>query len=318
MKYTINDRKNFPSSTGIYCIYFKNSNSNKVYIGSASRKNVKRYDSGFFDRWSSHITRLRKNDSSEGKKIKNAYNKYGQENMVFEILEECSPEDCLVKEQYYIDKFDSYNNGYNSRPISSNNKGFKQSEEQKQKIRNKYKIIRDSYFLDIKRLYEQGKTTYEISNLLKISRSLITTIFKENGIKPRKLKDYVKKKIFQFDIKGNFIKEWDSISECSKKLNLNTHGIQLVLHNKCKHFKGFYFNFDKLNQEDVIKNINIFIIKSKNRKYFNINQIDLNGNEIKIWRDVKEIIDFYNFSNTKGICESLKTGKTYKGYYWKI
>jgi excinuclease UvrABC nuclease subunit len=38
MKYTNKDTKNFPRESGVYKIYFKNSNSNKVYIGSASGK----------------------------------------------------------------------------------------------------------------------------------------------------------------------------------------------------------------------------------------------------------------------------------------
>ena len=42
MEYTIKDRKNFPITTGVYCIYFKNNKSNKVYIGSASRINNKK------------------------------------------------------------------------------------------------------------------------------------------------------------------------------------------------------------------------------------------------------------------------------------
>ena len=318
MEYSITDIKKFPISTGVYCIYFKNSKSKKVYVGSASKSNNKtRSQNGFYSRWRKHIYKLEKN-TFDNKILQNAYNKYGKDNLIFKILEECNPLDCLIREQYYIDKFNSYKCGYNGRPLSNNNKGFKQSDFQKSIIRNKYKLIRDSYFTDVKKLYEDGKTTYEISKQLKISRGVITTIFKENNIKSKKLMDYVKKRIYQFDMKGNFIKEWCSINECSRKLNLNMHGLQLVLHGKCKHFKGFYFNFIKLNQYDVIKNINEFIIKSKNRKYFNIKQIDLNGNEIKIWRDVKEIVDFYNFSNTKGICQSLRTEKTYKGYYWKL
>ena len=131
--------------------------------------------------------------------------------------------------------------------------------------------------------------------------------------------DYKKKKIYQFDMDGNFIKEWDSINECSRYLNLNMHGIELVLHGKCKHHKNFYFNFLKLDKNNVINNINNFIIKSRNRKYLNIKQLDKEGNQIKNWRDVKEIIDYYKFKNTKGICQALRTTNNYyKGFYWKV
>ena len=317
MNYTINDRKFFPSTTGVYCIYFKNSKSNKIYVGSASRKTNNRWESGFYNRWKSHIYRLRKN-ISYSPTLQNAYNKYNQENMIFKILEECDPSECLIREQFYIDKFDSYKHGYNGRPLSNSNLGFKQTDFHNSKIINDHKLIRDTYYPSVKKLYDDGKTTYEISKLLNISRGFITKIFRENNIKPRKLMDYKKKKIYQFDMKGNFIKEWSSINECSRDLGLNSHGIGLVLHNKCKHFKGFYFNFLKIDQNDVIKNINEFIIKSKNRKYLNIKQINKNGDEIKTWRDVKEIVEHYNFSNTYGICHSLKSNKLYKGFHWKL
>jgi len=318
MIYTIKDKKNFPSSTGIYCIYFKNNKSNKIYIGSASRVNSMKSQSGFYNRWSKHIYHL-SNETSGNKILQNAYNKYGKENLFFEILEECDSQNCLIREQYYIDKFNSYKKGYNGRPLSNSNLGFKQTDFHNLKIINDHKLIRDTYYPNVKKLYDDGNTTREISKLLNISRGVIVKIFKENNIKPKKLMDYKKKKIYQFDMEGNFIKEWNSINECSRYLNLNMHGLELVLQGKCKHYKGNYFSFHKLEKDEVNKNINNFIIKSKNRKYFNIKQIDMNGNEIKKWRDVKEIVNYYNLTNTKGICQALRTNNNYyKGFYWKI
>ena len=43
-----------------------------------------------------------------------ALEKYGKENFIIEILEECEPEELNEKEKYYIDLYDSYNYGYNS------------------------------------------------------------------------------------------------------------------------------------------------------------------------------------------------------------
>jgi group I intron endonuclease len=318
MIYTILDQKNFPTTTGVYSIYFKNCKSNKIYIGSASRSENKKSENGFYDRWSTHICRL-KNKTSGNPILQNAYNKYGQDNMIFNILEECPPSDCLIKEQYYIDKFNSYIFGYNARPLSNNNKGFKQTEYQKKQVRNKYKEIRNSYVNDIKFLYNSGKTTREISQTLKISRGVISKIFDENNITPRKLMDYTKKKIYQFDLNGIFIKEWESVNSCSRELNFNIHGIHRVLQNKCSHFKNFYFSFEKLKSDTVLKNIQFFTIKSKNRKYLNITQFDKNNNKIKTWRDVKEIVEFYNFSNSKGICQALRTENNYyKNFHWKL
>ena len=42
-----------------------------------------------------------------------AFEKYGIENFNFEVIEECSCGELDEKEQYYISKYDTYNNGYN-------------------------------------------------------------------------------------------------------------------------------------------------------------------------------------------------------------
>ena len=46
--------------------------------------------------------------------LSKAFRKYGLENFSFEILEECSVEELDEKEIFYIQKFDSYFNGYNA------------------------------------------------------------------------------------------------------------------------------------------------------------------------------------------------------------
>lgn len=40
--------------------------------------------------------------------------KYGIDNFKFSVLEECDKEDLNEKEKYWIEKYDSYNNGYNN------------------------------------------------------------------------------------------------------------------------------------------------------------------------------------------------------------
>jgi lactate dehydrogenase-like 2-hydroxyacid dehydrogenase len=62
---------------------------------------------------------------------------------------------------------------------------------------DKYKKKRDDLFPNIEKLYNEGKTTREISDILKISRNVIKKIFKENLIKPKKVADYTKRKIYQ-------------------------------------------------------------------------------------------------------------------------
>ena len=84
---------------GIYQI--KNTITNEIYIGSAA--------SSFTKRWSRHRKDLRFNQHSNTK-LQNSYNKYGVNSFEYSILEVCSKEDCIIKEQYYIDTF---NPGFN-------------------------------------------------------------------------------------------------------------------------------------------------------------------------------------------------------------
>jgi group I intron endonuclease len=104
---------------GIYKI--KNIIDNKVYIGSS--KNIK-------ERWYRHKKDLRKN-KHHSVKLQRAWNKYGEENFKFEIIIRCDNAELLSKEQFYIDKFDSFNNGYNSQPFADRHEF---SDETKSKI----------------------------------------------------------------------------------------------------------------------------------------------------------------------------------------
>lgn len=69
-----------------------------------------------------------------------AFKKYGLENFSFEILqEENDPEKRKQLEVYYINKFDSYKNGYNDTPGGNGNPRNKLEESDIYDIRNRYK-----------------------------------------------------------------------------------------------------------------------------------------------------------------------------------
>lgn len=56
--------------------------------------------------------------------LQNSWNKHGKDNFIFEILVECSPEELLQLEQYYLD---FYKPDYNIRKIADRNLGVKMS-----------------------------------------------------------------------------------------------------------------------------------------------------------------------------------------------
>lgn len=307
MKYTINDKKIFPRSIGVYQISFINNNG-KVYVGSTSNKN------GFYKRWYKHILELSRN-ISKSPRLQNAVNKYGIENLRFEILEECDINNCVKREQYYINKYNSYKFGYNSRPFAATNLELKFTDEHKNNISKAYKLKRNKYINDVEKLYSEGLSIKKISLILKISCEFIAKILKENNITIRNDKGVKKIEIYQYDINGNFIKKFNSIRECAREMNIVANSIRLVLQKKCRYAKNYYYSLYFLEKNEVENNIKKLNLNL--REYININQIDETGKIIKIWYNIKEIKKHNNIS-IQNLRKAISKNTKYKGYYWKV
>jgi len=115
---------------GIYAIF--NTINTKMYIGSA--KNL-------HNRYRKHLSNLKRN-IHQNPHLQNAWNKYGENNFIFIILEILNDEKKVIeKEQYYIDKYKSYINvmGYNIRVKATSNIGIKLSDETKLKMSDSHK-----------------------------------------------------------------------------------------------------------------------------------------------------------------------------------
>ena len=106
-------------SSGIYEI--RNTLNGHVYIGSAV--DIDR-------RWKNHISDLRNNKHHSGH-LQNAFNKYGRPAFVFSVVELCSPEILIEREQYYLD---SQRPEYNISPTAGRPLGIKRSKETIQKM----------------------------------------------------------------------------------------------------------------------------------------------------------------------------------------
>lgn len=117
---------------GIYIII--NKVNGKVYVGSTCNAIEKR--------WSKHIRNMRLGKNTIH--LQNAYNKYGEENFEFLVLQNVNVEDLdyiLDIETAWIRYYDSanQNKGYNIQKIGGSNRGIKLSEETKKKISRKGK-----------------------------------------------------------------------------------------------------------------------------------------------------------------------------------
>lgn len=110
--------------SGVYKILC--SGNGKVYIGSAV--SIKQ-------RWACHKGML-KNGKHGNKHLQNSFAKYGSESFEFSIVEECSNETLILREQYWIDTYDAANPnvGLNNSPTASTTVGFKHSAATKARL----------------------------------------------------------------------------------------------------------------------------------------------------------------------------------------
>ena len=95
----------------IACIYkITNIVNNKIYIGSSVN---------YRKRWHDHVYQLNKNIHSN-KHLQNAWNKYGEINFKFDIIENCDDDKKYKREQYYLDNLKPFSpNGYNISTLAS-------------------------------------------------------------------------------------------------------------------------------------------------------------------------------------------------------
>lgn len=107
--------------SGVYKII--NEITNNFYIGSSV--NVER-------RKKEHFNLLRKNKHNN-KHLQNSFNVYGEKNFQFVIVEYCNKEECVIKEQCFINELKP---SYNINPNAGNSLGVKHTKKTIEKIRN--------------------------------------------------------------------------------------------------------------------------------------------------------------------------------------
>ena len=103
-------------------------------------------------------------ERESNKTLYKAFAKYCIENFTFEILEECSVKELGEREKYYIEKYDTYHNGYNMTSGGEDNIGdahprHKLSEEDVIDIRIRYNNLerrKEVYELYKDRIGESG------------------------------------------------------------------------------------------------------------------------------------------------------------------
>lgn len=111
----------FINQSGIYmCTCLSNGLS---YIGQAQF---------LLKRQQQHISSL-KNGRHYNLHLQRAWNKYGEYNFDWKILELCSVDELDEREQYWIDRYNTFENGFNQTLGGNGKRGYRESDETKAK-----------------------------------------------------------------------------------------------------------------------------------------------------------------------------------------
>jgi len=189
---------------------------------------------------------------------------------------------------------------------------------------NIYERCQNSYCIETWNLWNSGiKNSIEIANKLKLNKVTIATYLKR-GAKIGKI-DYdpkeqmvsaakraTSKPINQYNLSGEFVRQWESENEAARTLGLLAPNISLCANDKQNSTGGFMWKF-AVNCETIAK-INAY----KETKKKPINQYSPSNEFIKRWESAQEIrkqlkIDGSSISR----CAKNKQ-KTAGGFIWKF
>lgn len=290
--------------TGIYKI--TNKINGKVYIGQSG---------DIHERWLEH-KRINERQNAAAKiaqtyPLYRAFKKYGLDNFLFEVIEECPLEELDKKEIFWIDYYNSYvysenSNGYNLTLGGGGNQ--KITEQQITKIIS---------------LWQEGKSTGDIMKEMDIERHAIIKYLKlfcpsystKEGDKRGRINNGKshQKPIKQYDLLGNFIREYSSIRNAAKELQISVGAISANAKYRSRTCKNSYFIYSSDNQEEGL-------LKHQNMKGNGkaVMQLDSNNNILNIFPNASVAAKKLGKPNGDNIlhCCQGRTKSAY-GYYWK-
>jgi len=209
---------------GVYKII--NEVNGKIYIGSS--KDLEK-------RWKSH---------KQQRKflIGRALNKYGIDNFVFEVLEECVECDLLNREQYYLDSLKPFTpTGYNICVVAGNTLGVKWTDERRQQQSELRKALGFGKWNKGKVPHNKGISwSDDIKDKISAAR-----LGKLTGSQNHK------SIACSFISPGGEIVECESINGLARQNNLSPQGLWMVYKGQRNHHKGWRLNRLNSRTEEV-------------------------------------------------------------------
>ena len=292
---------------------FTNNINGHSYIGQTINPKSRYWD---------HVCRVKKNTG-----LDTAIAKYGAENFSYEVLYEtpllpCSQVKELLneKEIYYINKYDTYNNGYNQTlggkgtvgmPCSEKSKEFRKwynahrnellSDETREKLRRNAILNKDKM-----QSPEARKKMSEANRYSQKSEESIQKI--KDSLKGRSTRQGVKINLYE---NNKLIKTFNSRKECFEffngKISKSMIKLMLSMHIICKKYSMYRLEYSD-NKEHHISSI----ILQK------IVQLTLDGEYIRTWDSLADCVKETGYSRSVivKVCKHLPHSHSYKGFIW--
>ena len=270
------------------CIYKHTSPSGKVYIGQTGQKPESRWDNG------------------RGYKSGYFYcaiKKYGWDNIQHEVLFTGLDQlNADIIEEDLIYYYKQIGKSYNLANGGSVNRGWKMSEEAKEKLR----IINTG-----RTMSDEAKEKIRLSKLGEKNPNYGKSPSEEIRQKISKaMKGKGTKKVMQIDPKsGEVVKTWDSEVEVCEFYNGN-HSLIYDAIRRHSLNNGYYLQYEG---EEILP------INNRNPHCTYVQQIDKNTLEvIKVWDSLSEVERQLNISasNISNVCKGKR--KTAGGFIWKM
>lgn len=323
----------------ISCIYgIKNLINGKYYIGQTYDKNY---------RWAHHKSDLRHNHH-HSKHLQYAWNKYGENNFLFFIIEKCTCEKLDERESYWIRKLNTYNDGYNQDYGGLGIRGYKHTEEQLNKMRRiqNPKIVLQ-FDLSFRLVNEWIGGVSQINKTLKYTKDCILIrcehsilnkmtpyknyywMFKSEYESPDfswwdyfQNVQYIKCKVIcQYDLNFNLIKKWDSYYSL-KMAGYNTHVVVEICKKTCtqKVYKNSVWAYEGYDFSDgYFGSSERYIPKNDKAKRRVSMHKTKNGNAINEFESMTKACEYLGLPKEKRsqMCASVIKGQRFYGFYWK-
>ena len=183
--------------------------------------------------------------------------------------------------------------------------------------------------IDICNFYKnKSKDVQKIAEHFGCCVNTVTNHLKDGAIlgwcdyNPEKSREYGKEKIkkiiieemskpvMQFDLYGNFIKEFPGIQQAQRELGI--YHIWECLIGKRKTSGGFQWRYS-----NDCNDVSVIVYKKSGKPYKEINQYDKQMNLIKTWSSISEVEKSLNISRTNIISVCQKRQKTSGGFIWR-